>query len=44
MGGKISAKSDGINKGSEFFFFLQKKDWFSIYSNFLINIFKSKII
>jgi protein-histidine pros-kinase len=26
MGGKISAKSDGINKGSEFFFFLQKKD------------------
>jgi hypothetical protein len=27
MGGKISAKSDGINKGSEFFFFLQKKDW-----------------
>jgi len=44
MGGKISAKSDGINKGSEFFFFLQKKDWFSINSNFLINIFKSKII
>lgn len=25
MGGKISAKSAGINKGSEFFFFLQKK-------------------
>jgi signal transduction histidine kinase len=25
MGGKISAKSDGTGKGSEFFFFLQKK-------------------
>jgi len=25
MGGKISAKSDGVGKGSEFFFFLQKK-------------------
>jgi PAS domain S-box-containing protein len=25
MGGKISAKSDGPNKGAEFFFFLQKK-------------------
>jgi signal transduction histidine kinase len=25
MGGKISAKSDGLGKGAEFFFFLQKK-------------------
>ena len=25
MGGKITAKSDGQNKGSEFVFFLQKK-------------------